>query len=94
MIDRAVILSTGDELTAGKVVDTNSTYIADRLSGLGIKVAAVIKIGDDRQQFLWALRQAEQLSKLVIGTGGLGPTADDLTNELLAEYEGLQPGCC
>lgn len=86
MIDRAAILSTGDELTTGKVVDTNSAYIADRLSGLGIKVTAVIKIGDNRQQFLWAMRQAEQLGELVIGTGGLGPTADDLTYELLAEH--------
>lgn len=88
MIDRAVIVSTGDELTTGKVVDTNSAYIADRLSGLGIKVTAVIKIGDNRQQFLWAVRQAEQLGELLIGSGGLGPTADDLTYELLAEHIG------
>ena len=86
MIDRAVILSTGDELTTGKVVDTNSTAIADRLVNLAVKVTAIIKLGDDRERFLWALAQAERLAELVIGTGGLGPTADDLTNELLAEH--------
>ena len=68
MIDRAVILSTGDELTTGRVVDTNSAVIADQLSSTGIEVAAVLKIGDDRQQLLWALGQARDLSDLVIGT--------------------------
>jgi len=86
MIDRAVILSTGDELTTGRVVDTNSAMIADQLSSTGIEVAAVLKIGDDRQQLLWALGQARDLSDLVIGTGGLGPTADDLTTEVVAQF--------
>jgi nicotinamide-nucleotide amidase len=86
MIDNAVILSTGDELTTGKVVDTNSTFIADRLFGAGVKVASVLKVGDDREKLLWALHQARELGDLVIGTGGLGPTADDLTTELVAEF--------
>jgi len=49
MIKRAAILSTGDELTTGKVIDTNSAFIADRLFSIGIKVAAVLKVGDDRE---------------------------------------------
>ena len=56
MIQTAVILSTGDELTTGKVVDTNSAFIADRLFSVGVKVAAVLKVGDDREKLLWALR--------------------------------------
>ena len=90
MIEKAVILSTGDELTTGKVVDTNSAFIADRLFALGIRVAAVMKVGDDRDQMLWALRQAQELGDIVIGTGGLGPTADDLTTELVAELLGVR----
>lgn len=90
MIEKAVILSTGDELTTGKVVDTNSAVIADRLFALGIRVAAVVKVGDDRDQMLWAFRQAQELGDIVIGTGGLGPTADDLTTELVAELLGVK----
>lgn len=90
MIANAVILSTGDELTTGKVVDTNSTFIADRLFAAGVKVVAVIKVGDDREKLLWAFRQARELGDLVIGTGGLGPTADDLSTELVAEFLGCK----
>jgi nicotinamide-nucleotide amidase len=85
---RAVILSTGDELTSGRVVDTNSAYIADKLYGLGFDVAAVLKVGDDRGRLLWALASAVSLGEIIIGTGGLGPTIDDLTNEVVAEFLG------
>jgi len=90
MIETAVILSTGDELTTGKVVDTNSTFIADHLFALGIRVAAVMKVGDDREKLLWAFGQSRELGDVIIGTGGLGPTADDLTTELVAEFLGVQ----
>jgi nicotinamide-nucleotide amidase len=90
VIETAVILSTGDELTTGKVVDTNSAYIADRLLALGIKVAAVLKVGDDRDKLLWAFCQARELGDLVIGTGGLGPTVDDLTTEMVAQFLGVE----
>lgn len=88
MIERVVVLSTGDELTTGRVVDTNSTAIASRLTALGIAVAAVLKVGDDREKLLWALRTARDLGDLVIGTGGLGPTTDDLTTEIVAQFIG------
>ena len=90
MIENCVILSTGDELTTGKVIDTNSGYIADCLFALGIKVAAVLKVGDDLEKLLWALRQARELGDVVIGTGGLGPTADDLTTEVVAQFLGVK----
>lgn len=88
MIRKVAILSTGDELTTGRVVDTNSTRIAERLFSLGLEVVAVLKVGDTRERLLWALDQALSLGDLVIGTGGLGPTADDLTTTVVAEYFG------
>ena len=90
MIKRTVILSTGDELTTGKVVDTNSSAIADRLFAIGVDVAAVLTISDDRQKLHWALRQGRALGDMIIGTGGLGPTADDLTTEVVAEFLGCK----
>ena len=84
----AVILSTGDELTNGKVVDTNSAVIAERFYAVGIQVAAVLKVGDDRNRLAWAFEQAREMSDIIIGTGGLGPTADDLTTETVAEFLG------
>jgi len=90
MIDKAAILSTGDELTTGRVVDTNSAAIADQLSAAGIEVVAVLKVGDDRDRLVWALGEARELGDLVIGTGGLGPTADDLTTERVAQFLGCK----
>src|SRR5918992_3744310 len=90
MIEKAVILSTGDELTTGKVIDTNSTAIADALFGVGVEVAGVLKVADDREKILWSLAQARELGGVIIGTGGLGPTSDDLTTEVVAEFLGCR----
>jgi nicotinamide-nucleotide amidase len=90
MIERAVILSTGDELTTGKIIDTNAATIADRLHGIGVEVAAVLTVPDDRRKLHWALAQAGEFGDLIIGTGGLGPTADDLTTESVAEFLGCR----
>ncbi|OGQ80484.1 MAG: hypothetical protein A3F90_16455 [Deltaproteobacteria bacterium RIFCSPLOWO2_12_FULL_60_19] len=90
MIRRAVILSTGDELMTGRVVDTNSAYIAAKLYDLGVEVAAVLKVGDSKERLRWALEHGLALADLVLGTGGLGPTADDLTTEVVAEYLGVE----
>jgi len=86
MIRTVAILSTGEELMTGRVVDTNSSYIADKLYALGLDVVAILKVGDRKEMLLWALRQELELCDLVIGTGGLGPTADDLTTEMVAEF--------
>jgi competence/damage-inducible protein CinA-like protein len=88
MIQSAVILSTGDELTTGKVVDSNSAFLADRLFSVGVNVGAVLTVGDDPERLFWALGRACELGDLIIGTGGLGPTADDLTTEITAQFLG------
>ncbi len=90
MIQRAVILSTGDELTSGRIVDTNSNYIADKLAEIGIEVAAVLTVGDVPERLEWAWKSALAMADVVISTGGLGPTADDLTTEIVARLTGHQ----
>lgn len=89
MIERAAILSTGDEITTGKVVDTNANYLADKLIEAGVDVAAVITVGDVAERIIWAWRQAMQQADIIISTGGIGPTADDLTTELVAKVAGV-----
>lgn len=88
MIWRAVILSTGDELTGGRTVDTNAACIADRLVAAGIDVVAVIVVGDHADRIAWAWREAMRHAELVVSTGGLGPTSDDLTTEIVGRVTG------
>jgi competence/damage-inducible protein CinA-like protein len=85
MIERAVILSTGDELTTGRIVDTNSSWIADKLFEIGVDVVAVLTVGDYPERLAWAWKRALELGDVVISTGGIGPTADDLTTETVAQ---------
>lgn len=73
-------------MITGKVVDTNSSYIADQLFFLGVEVIAILKVGDNRERLLWAFHHAAELGDLTIGTGGLGPTVDDLTTETVARF--------
>jgi nicotinamide-nucleotide amidase len=86
---RAAILSTGDELTTGRIVDTNANWIADQLFELGIDVVAVLTVGDYPERIAWAWRHALAQADVVISTGGIGPTADDLTSEVLASVLGV-----
>jgi nicotinamide-nucleotide amidase len=88
MIQKAVILSTGDEITTGKVVDTNANYLADKLHEIGIDLSAVITVGDVPDRLEWAWRTGIQLGDVVLSTGGIGPTADDLTTETIARITG------
>jgi len=83
MTDVAII-STGDELTTGRTTDTNAGFIADRLLGLGVDVVAILTVGDRPERLRWAWSEALRLAHVVISTGGLGPTADDLTTETIA----------
>jgi competence/damage-inducible protein CinA-like protein len=88
MIQRAAILSTGDEIVTGKVVDTNSNYLADKLREVGVELVAVITVGDVPERLEWAWRTALDLADVVLSTGGLGPTADDLTTQTVARIAG------
>lgn len=83
------ILSTGDEVVGGRTVDTNATYIADQVSNLGLEVVSNITVGDYVDRIAWAWDELLAQADVVISTGGLGPTADDLTNETLARVAGV-----
>ena len=84
----AAIISTGDELTSGRTADTNASFIADKLLAHGLDVVAVLTVGDRPERLRWAWTEALRLAHLVIATGGLGPTADDLTTETVAALFG------
>jgi len=88
VIEKAIILSTGDELTSGLTVDTNSNFLADKLFEIGVDLVAVITVGDDAERIRWAFSSGLDRADLVIATGGLGPTADDLTTETVATVLG------
>jgi nicotinamide-nucleotide amidase len=88
VIKRAAILSTGDELTTGRIADTNAQWIADKLFELGIDVVTVVTVGDYPERLEWAWRQALSQADVVISTGGIGPTADDLTTETVGAVLG------
>lgn len=82
---RACIINIGDELLIGQVVNTNASYIAKQLNVRGIQVEKIEVIGDSEDQILGALQSADQYD-LVILTGGLGPTKDDITKTTLAKF--------
>jgi nicotinamide-nucleotide amidase len=83
------ILSTGDELLTGQVVDTNSAWLMDRLWDLGVAVRRKTLVGDDRGDLLLALAETSGRAQVVVMSGGLGPTEDDLTAECLAAAMGV-----
>ncbi len=84
----ASILTIGDELLIGQTIDTNSAYIAQQLNAMGIWVRKRVAVGDNRDEIVSALREESRHSTLLIMTGGLGPTADDITKPLLCDYFG------
>lgn len=84
----ASIITIGDELLIGQVVDTNSAWMAQELNKIGVSVNRRIAVGDNREDIISALDEAFQISNIVLITGGLGPTADDITKPLLCEYFG------
>ena len=86
---RAAILTIGHELLIGQVIDTNAAWLADEVNRVGIAVATSLTVGDDIGAIRWAMEQVQSCSEIVVVTGGLGPTRDDLTREAIADYLGL-----
>ena len=84
----AIILSIGTELTTGQCLDTNSAWLSAALTRIGGCVVRHVTIGDDLDQVRQAIREALASAEIIIATGGLGPTVDDLTRQALAEAIG------
>jgi len=82
----AEIITIGDEILIGQIVDTNSAFIATELNKIGVSVFQITSVQDDKSHILKALRDAEARSQIVIITGGLGPTKDDITKHTLCEF--------
>ncbi|OZC02737.1 competence/damage-inducible protein A [Rubricoccus marinus] len=87
---KAVLLTIGDEILLGQIVNTNAAWLGDRLALAGVDVVRSETVGDEREVILTALDRAYEDGELVIVTGGLGPTHDDITKQLVAEYFGAE----
>ena len=84
----ASICTIGDEILIGQIVDTNSSFISRELGAAGIRVSTMLSIGDDRECIIRTLRNELENNDIVITTGGLGPTKDEITKDALAELSG------
>ena len=85
---RAEVITIGDELLIGQVVDTNSAWIAEQLNAYGIELYQITSVHDSREHIIAALDEAFSRADIVLTTGGLGPTKDDITKHVLCEYFG------
>jgi nicotinamide-nucleotide amidase len=83
---KAEIITIGDEILIGQIVDTNSQWIGTELNKIGVSVYQISSIQDDKQHILNALKEAQERVDIVILTGGLGPTKDDITKKTIAEF--------
>jgi len=82
----AEIITIGDEILIGQIIDSNSAWIAQQLNNIGVRVKQITSASDDRQHILDSLNSAANRADIIIITGGLGPTKDDITKKTLAEY--------
>src|SRR5512145_964857 len=91
---RIEIICTGDEVLTGKIVNTNFAYITQKLEDVGLSVQWETTVGDDRENLLTAFRLAGERADAVIVNGGLGPTVDDLSQEIAARAAGCELVLC
>ena len=84
---KAQIITIGDEILIGQIVDTNSAFISKALNRIGVSVNQIISIQDNKDHILSALNNASKSSDLVIITGGLGPTKDDITKKTFVFFK-------
>lgn len=83
---QAEIITIGDEILIGQIVDTNSAFLSKQFNKIGISVYQITSVQDDKDHILKALKEAEDNADIIVLTGGLGPTKDDITKNTLCEY--------
>ncbi len=86
----ASIITVGDEILIGQVIDTNSAWLGQQLSDIGIKVRKTWSVSDDHGQIIVAMQQALEETDIIFMTGGLGPTKDDITKKAIADFLGVE----
>lgn len=86
----AELLSIGDELLIGQIVNTNASYLSERLNEIGVDVHRITTVGDNEIDIMQAMRRAWKESDIVIATGGLGPTHDDISKNIVAKFFGKE----
>ena len=84
---KAIIITIGDEILMGQILDTNSQYIARSLTDMGVEITEILSIPDKRDEIYETVEYAMSEADLIIVTGGLGPTKDDVTKKVLVENE-------
>lgn len=82
----AEIITIGDEILIGQIIDTNSAFLGKELNKIGVSIYQITSIQDDKAHILKALKEAEENADIIIITGGLGPTKDDITKHTICEY--------
>lgn len=82
----AELITIGDEILIGQIIDSNSAWMATELNKIGIKVKQITSVSDDAEHILEALKNAEERADIILITGGLGPTKDDITKKTMAQY--------
>src|SRR5262250_3951762 len=90
MTMRIEIICTGDEVLTGKIINTNFSYMAQKLEDFGLSVTWGTIVGDDREELLAAFQLSGARADAVIVNGGLGPTVDDLSQEIAARAAGVE----
>lgn len=87
---KAEVITIGDELLIGQVVDTNSAWIGRELNKAGLELFRITSVGDDKEDMLRILHEAGERSDIILITGGIGPTKDDKTKQVLSEFFGMK----
>ena len=80
------IITIGDEILIGQIVDTNSSFIAKELNKIGFSIAHMVSVADRKEEIQLALEESFSKSNLILITGGLGPTKDDITKKVLSDF--------
>ena len=83
---KAELITIGDEILIGQIVNTNAVFLAQTLNKIGIEIAQITTISDEKTSIVKALNQSKKRAQLIVLTGGLGPTKDDVTKHTLCEY--------
>lgn len=83
---QAEIITIGDEILIGQIIDSNSAWMAQELNQIGVRVKQITSVSDEKEHIINALSQAEERADIILITGGLGPTKDDITKKTLATY--------